>query len=139
MRIAFEYEPEGFVLPSGELYLPDFYLPQIKKFAEVKPIAFTRAERGRCEGLAVGLGREVLLLSGVPDFRPYEGVTGCRGDDWPTVCEYSLDVETYRPYYLDENRLFSCPGDEDCAEDAVSQCYRDAVYAARGARFDGVE
>jgi hypothetical protein len=29
LDIEFQYEPEGFVLPSDECYLPDFYLPNI--------------------------------------------------------------------------------------------------------------
>lgn len=125
------------MLPDGDTYLPDFFLPKINMFAEVKPLAFTHSERAKCEQLAVGMGIQCLLLPGPPEFRPYEAFS--REGDYPNVCEYSLDVETYRPYYLDEHRLFSCPMDENCAENAVSLCYRDAVYAARGARFDGVE
>lgn len=35
-EIPFEYEPEGFDLPSG-WYLPDFYLPEEKLYVEIKP------------------------------------------------------------------------------------------------------
>jgi hypothetical protein len=34
--IKYEYEPEGFVLPSGKSYLPDFYLPELGIYVEVK-------------------------------------------------------------------------------------------------------
>jgi hypothetical protein len=34
--IKYEYEPEGFELPSGRYYLPDFYLPEIDWWVEVK-------------------------------------------------------------------------------------------------------
>lgn len=34
--IPYEYEPEGYVLLSGEAYLPDFYLPWFKAFVEIK-------------------------------------------------------------------------------------------------------
>lgn len=39
LGIAWEYEPEGFDLPSGERYLPDFWLPTFDGgiYAEVKP------------------------------------------------------------------------------------------------------
>lgn len=37
-EIKYEYEPEGFELDSGALYLPDFYLPDYKCFVEVKPL-----------------------------------------------------------------------------------------------------
>ena len=35
--LLWEYEKEGFVLPSGKLYLPDFYVPDIG-FFEIKPL-----------------------------------------------------------------------------------------------------
>lgn len=34
--IEYQYEPEGFDLPSGG-YLPDFYLPELQVFVEIKP------------------------------------------------------------------------------------------------------
>lgn len=34
--IPYEYETEGYVLPDGRYYLPDFYLPWFKTFVEVK-------------------------------------------------------------------------------------------------------
>lgn len=34
--IEYRYEPEGFRLSNGSMYLPDFYLPQVKAFVEVK-------------------------------------------------------------------------------------------------------
>ena len=34
--IPFEYETEGYVLPDGSCYLPDFYLPWFKAFVEIK-------------------------------------------------------------------------------------------------------
>ena len=33
--LAWEYEPEGFELPSGR-YLPDFYIPKWDAFIEIK-------------------------------------------------------------------------------------------------------
>lgn len=35
-KIKYEYEPEGFELPNGTRYLPDFYLPDFDTYAEVK-------------------------------------------------------------------------------------------------------
>lgn len=34
--IKHEYEPEGFELPDGTKYLPDFYLPELRIFVEIK-------------------------------------------------------------------------------------------------------
>ena len=35
--IKYQYEPEGFKLPNGAWYLPDFYLPWFDLYLEVKP------------------------------------------------------------------------------------------------------
>lgn len=36
LGMRWEYEPEGFELPSGARYLPDFWLPDNRKWVEVK-------------------------------------------------------------------------------------------------------
>ena len=36
LSIGWQYEPEGVQLPSGELHRPDFYLPGIATWLEVK-------------------------------------------------------------------------------------------------------
>lgn len=38
--VRYEYEPEGFELQSGEWYLPDFYLPDLCAYIEIKPAGF---------------------------------------------------------------------------------------------------
>lgn len=37
LGIEWEYEPEGYRLSDGSMYLPDFWLPQANFHAEVKP------------------------------------------------------------------------------------------------------
>ena len=37
LGVKYEYELEGFSLPSGVAYLPDFFLPDLQVFVEVKP------------------------------------------------------------------------------------------------------
>lgn len=72
MRIRYEYEKEGFVLPSGK-YLPDFWLPNFSagSFAEVKGVAFTEDERTRCRELCEQSHNDVIMLDGPPDFKSY--------------------------------------------------------------------
>lgn len=36
--VRFEYEPEGYELPNGDRYLPDFYLPDFDTIVEIKPL-----------------------------------------------------------------------------------------------------
>lgn len=37
LGVRYEYEPEGFNLGSGDYYLPDFYLPHLDMWIEIKP------------------------------------------------------------------------------------------------------
>ena len=39
INLKYEYEPEGFKF-DGYRYVPDFYFPETKTFAEVKPNGF---------------------------------------------------------------------------------------------------
>jgi hypothetical protein len=38
--LKYQYEPEGFILDNVSHYLPDFYLPEIDIWIEIKPIAY---------------------------------------------------------------------------------------------------
>ena len=46
-KIKYEYEPEGFELADGTRYLPDFYLPELFTYVEIKPADFCEFE---CQG-----------------------------------------------------------------------------------------
>jgi hypothetical protein len=48
LGIEWEYEVEGFILPNGQKYLPDFWLPILECYAEVKPKLFTKKEYTKC-------------------------------------------------------------------------------------------
>lgn len=74
LKIKYRYEPEGFKF-GGECYLPDFYLPDLRMFAEVKPdasfdkaIRFSDAYNARkCEEmLADWQPTPLLYLQGPP-------------------------------------------------------------------------
>ena len=52
LRIESQYEPEGWKLADGTLYLPDFFLPLVHLWAEAKPINPTPEERAKAEGIA---------------------------------------------------------------------------------------
>ena len=36
LEVEYEYEPEGYELSNGQRYLPDFFLPELKIYVEVK-------------------------------------------------------------------------------------------------------
>ncbi len=74
LGIKWEYEAEGFDLGEAGWYLPDFWLPELKLFAEVKAGAFTEIEYNRLSALSRMTGFGALMLSGVPDNRWYTEV-----------------------------------------------------------------
>jgi hypothetical protein len=76
LDVAFEYESEGVMLPSGP-YLPDFRLRRFPGtpalgcqdvWLEIKGTGPTHEERFRCADLAVETGNIVLLAEGAPDY-----------------------------------------------------------------------
>jgi hypothetical protein len=135
LGIEFEYEPQGFRLPDGVCYLPDFRLPVAQSYAEVKLFDPTEEERRKCEMTVMGTGGTFLYLAGTPDFRAYHGVSLDSGD--LTSETYSFDIHANPKAYFEERRFWSAPSFEEMSEEFCSERYREAVYAARGARFDG--
>lgn len=133
LEIDFRYEPEGFILGNGNRYLPDFYLPQVNMFAEVKPDAPTENESLRAALLADSTGANVLFLDGSPAFKAYTAATRDCGEY--TTCEYSLDIDFHhRHFYFKEHRFFSEP--TSFTELEFTKRYREAVYASRAERFE---
>lgn len=59
------YEHEGYQL-DGAWYLPDYWLPDLKVFVEVKPTKPTAEERAKCEALARHTACDVVLVIGEP-------------------------------------------------------------------------
>ena len=57
MGIKYEYEPEGFYI-DGEKYLPDFFLPEINAFVEIKSIGAFDISQTDC-GVRFEDGREI--------------------------------------------------------------------------------
>lgn len=81
LDVEWEYEPEGYSLPSG-YYLPDFFLPNVSGglWFEVKPYRGYGADiDARCYELAKATGYNVVVAHGIssPDKRKY----------WPGVAD----------------------------------------------------
>lgn len=89
-RIQWQYEPEGFDLGDQGLYLPDFWLPQVNMWAEVKPQCPTDDELAKAATLANQSGKPCLLLIGPPSAHSYWAVepidNNLLGDDWIVSC-----------------------------------------------------
>jgi hypothetical protein len=78
--IRWEYEKEGFHMPDGTCYLPDFWLPDVQMWAEVKGDRFRPDEITKCYELVKGTEFGCLLLDGAPDVRSYVGITPLEGE-----------------------------------------------------------
>lgn len=65
LNLRYEYEKEGYELPSGR-YLPDFFLPDLDVWFEVKGQDPTHDEVKSCINLHIATGKRVLLAVGSP-------------------------------------------------------------------------
>lgn len=75
LELSWEYEPERYDLPHGR-YLPDFWLPSLEAFYEVKGKPPTVHEGDLAEDLAIATGHRVFIASGdIPrsDHHPLRG------------------------------------------------------------------
>lgn len=64
-REPWDYEPEGFNLPSGQ-YLPDFWLSRLGCWLEIKGQKPTEREQQLCYELAHATGKPVAIAWGLP-------------------------------------------------------------------------
>lgn len=64
LDIGFRYEPEGYDLGGSDLYLPDFWLPKLDCWIEIKPTKPTDEEDRKAQKLAWLTERPVYILAG---------------------------------------------------------------------------
>ncbi len=84
LGVRYRYEPERFDL--GEFcYIPDFYLPGFRMWAEVKPRELNKRERAKARALAQATRERVFLLVGTPDGSPYEVIRPDGKSDWLAI------------------------------------------------------
>jgi hypothetical protein len=65
LDIPWEYEPEGYE-DGATRYLPDFWMPTLGCFAEVKPTWPDEAEQAKAHLLVEGTGKPLYFLIGTP-------------------------------------------------------------------------
>jgi len=91
LGVGWEYEKQGYALPSGP-YLPDFWLPSIPCWVEIKPEQPTELESNLAGELGEYTGHAVYIFCGLPSLEPdYEGNAVREFPDWDngqmfTVC-----------------------------------------------------
>lgn len=78
-QLRFEYEKEGFWLEDGGRYLPDFWLPRLGLWLEVKGDLPTREAKHKCHCLADETQQRVAMTYGSPGL---ETIVGCFSPGW---------------------------------------------------------
>lgn len=74
LELEWEYEKEGFVLPDGTKYLPDFWLPALDCWLEVKGQDPTKEEQQKLAALISSSGKQLgIIRSGTPDAKKNMG------------------------------------------------------------------
>jgi hypothetical protein len=136
LGIDWVYEVEGFNVQGFGWYLPDFYLPHVKQFCEVKPeyIEHDNELYNKLKAFVKTTGFEIVLLNGTPDCVFYKYFWTLTNGNIATDLEFISD---HHQYYTKEKRFYSSPGtDSPYKEQIVGPEYIDAVNAARSARFE---
>jgi hypothetical protein len=122
--IPWEYEQEGYEF-AGVRYLPDFWLPLVKMFAEVKPKAFDRGELNLCIQLQNQTDCDVLMLIGQPSNKPVMAVTKYDRS-------YPYCLTNYHNYPNEEHRFYAAPSNEEQSWNDTEEACR----IANSARFE---
>jgi len=117
MGFEFYYEFEGFDLDNAGWYLPDFYLPRVKMWAEVKPFEFTDTELTKLKALVTFTQKPGLMLVGPPARQPYSALVLDCWCSTPGLCEYDFILSNYHEYYTKENRFYGAPAEGEVFDD----------------------
>ena len=146
--IKWEYEPEGFDLGESGLYLPDFWLPQVSMWAEVKATEPTDNELRKANALSVKSGFPCMLFVGTPAEAAYWAISPNWGWEAKTLGDGTIiKACDYAPfngddYHETESRFFSGTGLNSLqfpmpsAYESSCHGLHPAVEAARSARFE---
>lgn len=62
----YDYEKEGYILPDGTKYLPDFWIQRWDTWVEIKPEYPTDAEINKCRWLSTATQKTCIIIWGSP-------------------------------------------------------------------------
>lgn len=128
MRVDWQYEPNRYEVGLERPYTPDFYLPRLKVFVEVKADDPSTAARHKADALAINTSIDVVVLAGdVGKARLW----GFDGDRVMVLLEWAQCELCALLGLLEED------GDLECGHRraALTGQLRDAYAAARAYRF----
>jgi hypothetical protein len=135
LGIRWEYEKEGYELPSGR-YLPDFWLPNPGVWLEIKGEAPNDIEFAKLEDLCERTGHNGIIWSGLPQIPAVmttHGYVYCSGYEEPCPCcltepSRSLHgLEVWGSDCFGPGSVFVVPGTQGSLSGAIE--------AAKQARF----
>jgi len=157
LGLSYEYEKEGFDL-DGILYLPDFWMPALDIFIEIKGSALTKLDERKIEALVRASNKNCLVLIGQigpPDTEhnvPYDcpmyswysveptdedPETGACNYDSPYIwCECVICGKIGAEFDARSGRLCRHPNVSEKNYNANSPRLMAAYRAAMGARFE---
>lgn len=166
LEIEYEYEPEGYVLPSGKRYLPDFRIKcygtrgdcdldcPFDLYIEVKG-SMTQDDADRIMEFAIGgkthveqeciqIMNPVLIVGDIPNPEAYVAVSDntesydrMNGVDIYPWNYYLIDGDYFAAYpAVDENGHFYLDGDDCSYQTMDDDIIRKAFKKARQARFE---
>jgi hypothetical protein len=167
--LHWQYEREGYRLtnpfkgpwlrhPESISYFPDFWLPQVSRFAEVKPFPFEGLEFYKAALLACQTRFPVLMLVGRPEAKPYEFIEihdegdvsrhytgpgperGVLGPGYHCLFRMDCVVSMYRKYPVKEDRFYTNTAGllkpQDFEKGGRFEDVTRGVRASRSARFE---
>ena len=130
LGIAWEYEKEGYELPSGK-YLPDFWLPKEGVWAEVKGGAFKADEIQKCRELVEATESPCLMLDGPPQGRTYWAF-----ELWEDGLVQTIDYDPCSFRHYDRFFVMSCATNYPETSPSVYAGGCPGLAAANSARFE---
>ncbi len=136
-----EYEPEGFILQNGVKYLPDFFIPELDTYVEVKPsINLVQDDMNSILDLykydleykwkPFSKYKKLLIAIGLPHARGMWLLTDLHDDDYEMI-----EVIPFAYLMKKSYGNFFYSGGDDWSDDHP---FKQAITKAKVARFDKV-
>jgi hypothetical protein len=140
LALEYDYEKEGFDL-SGSWYLPDFFLPSLDLWVEIKGEDPSAAEIDLAKRLSKASGKTVLIAVGAP--RPEAGqiyfIKGGEVDEgYAFLADRRNDGEFWlaKPDFTDGFSIGPVFGPDHDRYPLVTKQLSDAFSSASSARFE---
>lgn len=138
--LKYEYEVEGFEM-NGIRYLPDFYIPSLDRWFEIKAKPLSEREMKKCEEFCFNKDHENIkfsVLVGSPEAVKIDKFAGIMEYVWEWPSEkYPENVRFLAPKELSEKEYYSrFMRGLWIVPDVIEEGLAKAATAAREARFE---